>query len=189
MGFFAKHLIISHASVSSTTTNKKAPKPEKPNTSTRRSALTSAGIFLAVSSALNVRRPAEAEASEDIKWGTKSYTWEKYFSPGLSPEDSVARIRQTAEGMKGMREMLERMSWKYVLLYVRLRSAYLETDLKTVMEIVPEGRRNDYVKAANQLVDDMSELDRFIRTPKVYESYVYYEKTLKSLDELMEFFA
>jgi photosystem II oxygen-evolving enhancer protein 3 len=31
------------------------------------------------------------------------------------------------------------------------------------------------------------QLDRFIRTPKVYESYVYYEKSLKSLDDVIAF--
>jgi len=32
------------------------------------------------------------------------------------------------------------------------------------------------------------QFDRFVRTPKVYESYLFYEKTLKSLDDVAEFF-
>lgn len=31
------------------------------------------------------------------------------------------------------------------------------------------------------------QFDRFVRTPKVYESYLFYEKTLKSLDDVSEF--
>jgi hypothetical protein len=31
------------------------------------------------------------------------------------------------------------------------------------------------------------QFDRFVRTPKVYESYLFYEKTLKSLDDVAEF--
>lgn len=29
------------------------------------------------------------------------------------------------------------------------------------------------------------QFDYYVRTPKVYESYLYYEKTLKSIDDLV----
>lgn len=83
--------------------------------------------------------------------------------------------------------MLETMSWKYVLFYVRLKSKYLDLDLTTAMAGVAEPRRPEYVRVANELVDNMTEFDRFVRTPKVYESYLYYEKTLKSLDDVAAF--
>jgi photosystem II oxygen-evolving enhancer protein 3 len=90
---------------------------------------------------------------------------------------------------------------------------------------VPEGRRPDYVRVTNELVDNMTEVrafaylnvviryyltvrfpiaddtisessfvcaaqfEKFVRTPKVYESYLYYENTLKSLDDVAEFLA
>ncbi|KAL8550283.1 hypothetical protein ACS0TY_008923 [Phlomoides rotata] len=122
-------------------------------------------------------------------WGTRSFIKERFFEPGLSPEDAVARIRQTAEGLHYLRPMLESMSWRYVIFYIRLKQSYLSQDMKTVMEMVPEGRRNSYVEIANDLVDNMSEFDYYVRTPKVYESYLYYEKTLKSIDNLVAFLA
>lgn len=61
--------------------------------------------------------------------------------------------------------------------------------MKSAMVMVPEGRRKDYVNAANELVDNMAEFDYYVRTPKVYESYLFYEKTLKSMDNLLEFLA
>lgn len=103
------------------------------------------------------------------------------------PEAAAARIRQTAEGLHGIREMLETMSWRYVLFYIRLKQSYLSADMKNAMSIVPENRRESYVRTANELVDNMAEFDRYIRTPKVYESYLFYEKTLKSIDELVAF--
>uniref|UniRef100_A0A0D9VHI5 Photosynthetic NDH subunit of lumenal location 2, chloroplastic n=1 Tax=Leersia perrieri TaxID=77586 RepID=A0A0D9VHI5_9ORYZ len=121
------------------------------------------------------------------RWGTRSYVRERFFEPGLTAEEAAARIRQTAEGMRTLRPMLETMSWKYVLFYVRLKSKYLDLDLTTAMAGVPEARRPDYVRVANELVDNMTEFDRFVRTPKVYESYLFYEKTLKSLDDVTEF--
>ncbi|CAH1431626.1 unnamed protein product [Lactuca virosa] len=54
---------------------------------------------------------------------------------------------------------------------------------------VPEPRKSSYVKAANELVNNMSEFDTYIRSPKVYESYLYYEKTLKSIDNLVAILA
>jgi hypothetical protein len=33
------------------------------------------------------------------------------------------------------------------------------------------------------------QMDRYVRSPKVYESYLYYEKTLKSIDELVALLA
>ncbi|ONK73839.1 uncharacterized protein A4U43_C03F110 [Asparagus officinalis] len=129
------------------------------------------------------------EINGQQRWGTRSFIKEKYFQPQLSPEESVARIRQTTEGLREMRHMLETMSWRYVMFYIRLKSAYLDSDLKNAMSTVPDDQRKSYVKTANDVVDNMSELDRYVRSPKVYESYLYYEKTLKSLDELVAMLA
>uniref|UniRef100_A0A804U8G5 Photosynthetic NDH subunit of lumenal location 2, chloroplastic n=1 Tax=Zea mays TaxID=4577 RepID=A0A804U8G5_MAIZE len=131
--------------------------------------------------------PTPASPGTVPRWGTRSYVRERFFEPELTAEEAAARIRQTAEGMRTLRPMLETMSWKYVLFYVRLKSKYLGLDLTTAMAGVPAGRRADYVRVANELVDNMTEFDRFVRTPKVYESYLFYEKTLKSLDDVAEF--
>ncbi|XP_038725123.1 photosynthetic NDH subunit of lumenal location 2, chloroplastic [Tripterygium wilfordii] len=120
-------------------------------------------------------------------WGTRSFLRERFFEPGLSPEDATARIKQTAQGLHSIRDMLETMSWRYVLFYIRLKWAYLSQDMKNAMSMVPKNLRKDYVKTANELVDNMAVFDSYIATPKVYESYLYYEKTLKSLDELVTF--
>lgn len=81
--------------------------------------------------------------------------------------------------------MLETNSWRYVLFYIRLKSAYLKQDMKNALSRVPESRKESYIKTANELTDNMAEFDYYIRTPKVYESRVFYEKTLKSIDELV----
>jgi photosystem II oxygen-evolving enhancer protein 3 len=91
-------------------------------------------------------------------WGTRSFIREHFFGPGLSPEDAVARIRQTAEGLHSIRDMLETMSWRYVIFYIRLKQAYLSQDLKNAITTLPDGRRDDYVKTANELVDNMLEV-------------------------------
>ncbi|XP_019166270.1 PREDICTED: photosynthetic NDH subunit of lumenal location 2, chloroplastic [Ipomoea nil] len=122
-------------------------------------------------------------------WGTRSFLRERFFEPGLSPEDAVARIRQTAEGLHGIETMLEKMSWKYVLFYLRQKSAYLSQDMKTAMYMVPQTRQASYVDTANQLVDNINEFDFYVRTPKVFESMVYYKKTLKSIDDLVALLA
>ncbi|CAH8382513.1 unnamed protein product [Eruca vesicaria subsp. sativa] len=155
------------------------------NNFTRRTTLTS----LITLTAIGASAIATSAASAQEKWGTRSFIKEKYFQPGLSPEDAAARIKQTAEGLRDMREMLDHMSWRYVIFYIRLKQAYLSQDLTNAMNILPESRRNDYVQAANQLVNNMSELDFYVRTPKVYESYLYYEKTLKSIDDVVELLA
>lgn len=91
-------------------------------------------------------------------WGTRSFLRERFFEPGLSPEDAVARIRQTAEGLHDLRGMLETMSWRYVIFYIRLKQAYLSQDMKTALSMVPESRRKSYVQTANELVDNMAEV-------------------------------
>nr|CAD1825189.1 unnamed protein product [Ananas comosus var. bracteatus] len=85
-----------------------------------------------------------------MAWGTRSFIKEKYFQPGLSPEEAAARIRHTAEGLRDMRHMLDTMSWRYVLFYVRLKAAYLDADLKNALATVPEGRRASYIKTATR---------------------------------------
>lgn len=160
MGSLARHLILTTHATLRVSTKTPSQSTEAPHAPTRRTVLTSGGIFLAITSALSAR-PAYAAnemTTGDLKWGTRSFFMEKYFSPGLTPEEAAARIRHTAEGMRTLREMLERMAWKYALFYVRQKSSFLDTDLKNAMAVVPEGRRKDYVKAANQLVDDMTEV-------------------------------
>jgi photosystem II oxygen-evolving enhancer protein 3 len=150
--------------------------PATPQSATRRLAV-AASAALAATAALAARRPAApppALAAEAAavpvaptppgsvpRWGTRSYVRERFFEPKLTADEAAARIRQTAEGMRTLRPMLETMSWKYVLFYVRLKSKYLDLDLTTAMAGVPEGRRPDYVRVANELVDNMTEVRAF----------------------------
>lgn len=105
---------------------------------------------------LNINGNQQVALAES--WGTRSFIKERFFEPGLSPEDAVARIRQTREGLHSIRNMLETMSWRYVLFYIRLKAAYLSQDLKNALSMVPDTRKGSYVKAANELVDNMSEV-------------------------------
>lgn len=91
-------------------------------------------------------------------WGTRSFMKEHFFMPGLSPEDAVLRIKQTAEGLHNLREMLETLSWRYVMFYIRLKQNYLEQDLRNAITTLPENRRKEYVKTANELVDNLTEV-------------------------------
>lgn len=135
----------------------------------RRSGMVSA-VVVGATAMLEARRPVQiAQAAETLmeingqqRWGTRSFIKEKYFQPQLSPEESVARIRQTTEGLREMRHMLETMSWRYVMFYIRLKSAYLDSDLKNAMSTVPTNLRKSYVKTANDVVDNMSEVVRII---------------------------
>ncbi|KAK2375285.1 photosynthetic NDH subunit of lumenal location 3, chloroplastic [Trifolium repens] len=161
-----------------------SPSSSKTNETTRRNLIST---FLATSIVgVNVATTPIALAQN---WGTRSFLKEHFFEPGLSPEDAVLRIKQTAEGLHNLREMLEHLSWRYVMFYIRLKQNYLEQDLKNAITTLPENRRKEYVKTANQLVDNLTEMDRYVRSPKVYESYLYYEKTLKSIDELVALLA
>uniref|UniRef100_A0A0F7GX33 Photosynthetic NDH subcomplex L 2 n=1 Tax=Pelargonium citronellum TaxID=73188 RepID=A0A0F7GX33_9ROSI len=134
---------------------------------------------------LHATTPQASLAEEEQKWGTRSFMLEKFFMPGLSPEDAVARIRQTAEGLHSLREMIDTMSWRYVIFYIRVKQSYLSQDLKNAFSTLPQGRRKEFVKMANELVDNMAEFDHYVRTPKVYESYLFYEKTLESIDRVV----
>ncbi|KAL2349222.1 hypothetical protein Fmac_003222 [Flemingia macrophylla] len=145
--------------------------------------------FLATSTAVLLHGNNTSSTALAQNWGTHSFIREHFFEPGLSPEDAVARIKQTAEGLHSIREMLETMSWRYIMFYIRIKQAYLDQDLRTAFTTLPENRRKEYVKTANELVSNFGEFDRHIRTPKVYESYLYYEKTLKSIDQIVAILA
>lgn len=111
-----------------------------------------------------VATPRPVEAKE--MWGTHSFIKERFFQEGLSPEEAVARIKHTAEGLHAMRPMLETMSWRYVIFYIRLKSAYLSADLNNALRTLPESpRRTSYVKIANELVDNMAEVFMCMCTP------------------------
>ncbi|XP_012568283.1 photosynthetic NDH subunit of lumenal location 2, chloroplastic [Cicer arietinum] len=176
------HIKTKHKTTSKNSNNN--PLPLNQNVTNRRKLIST---FLATSIlGTNVSTTPIAQAQN---WGTRSFLKEHFFEPGLSPEDAVARIKQTAEGLHSIREMLETMSWRYVMFYIRLKQNYLGQDLKNALSTMPENRRKEYVKIANELVDNLTEMDRYVRSPKVYESYVYYEKTLKSIDELVAMLA
>ncbi|XP_027153517.1 photosynthetic NDH subunit of lumenal location 2, chloroplastic [Coffea eugenioides] len=161
--------------------------PEENTMTLRRKVVTaflSTSVAAGVQGLGNTTPPAMAE-----NWGTRSFIWEKFFEPDLSPEDAAARIRQTAQGLHSLREMLEAMSWNYVLMYIRQKQSYLSKDMKNAIVTIPRGRWKSYIATANELVDNMAEFDIYVRTPKVYESYLYYEKTLKSIDDLVALLA
>lgn len=114
-------------------------------------------ILLATSLALGLQGVGVPLALAE-NWGTRSFIKERFFQPGLSPEDAVARIKQTREGLHSMREMLDRMVWGYVMKYIRLKSAYLSEDLKNAMTTLPQDLRKEYVSIANELVDNIAEV-------------------------------
>lgn len=107
---------------------------------------------------LAVSLPKKAQA-EEFKWGNRSFLWEHFFKPGLSPEDAVARIRNTAQGLHGLRHMLDTMAWRYVLFDVRLKQAYLKQDMQATLAVVPDRLKKDYVNAVNELVDNTAEAE------------------------------
>lgn len=123
-------------------------------TTCRRKILTT---FITTSMAFGMSQMKIQEAMAQ-NWGVRSFIKERFFEEGLSPEDAVARIKQTAEGLHSIRDMLESMAWRYVIFYIRLKTAYLSQDLKNAMTLLPQARRKDYVKAANELVDNMAEV-------------------------------
>nr|CAD1825231.1 unnamed protein product [Ananas comosus var. bracteatus] len=119
----------------------RAPSPGAgpgPARASRRWAVASTVLGAAAAPRAAAGGAAPAEAAE-MAWGTRSFIKEKYFQPGLSPEEAAARIRHTAEGLRDMRHMLDTMSWRYVLFYVRLKAAYLDADLKNALATVPRG--------------------------------------------------
>ena len=188
MASFAKHMILCHANLSTTDNHhrqlqhhniihswhrrhqeeedrdEKKPQSQPQPQSTllllrRRSSILSTLTVLGATAMLEARRPVQrAQAAAEQSWGTRSFIKEKYFQPQLSPDEAVARIRQTAEGLRDMRPMLDTMSWRYVMFYIRLKSAYLDSDLKNAMATLPESRRKSYIKTANEVVDNMSEV-------------------------------
>ncbi|XP_061366334.1 photosynthetic NDH subunit of lumenal location 2, chloroplastic [Gastrolobium bilobum] len=195
MSSFTHATTLLHAHIKTkhrnTSTNNPLPLNQAPfsgeqNVTNRRKLIST---FLATTSVLGMHVTMTTPLALAQNWGTRSFLWEHFFEPGLSPEDAVARIKQTAEGLHSIRDMLETMSWRYVMFYIRLKQAYLDQDLKNALSTLPENRRKEYVKVANELVDNMAEFDRYVRSPKVYESYLYYEKTLKSIDELVAMLA
>lgn len=126
----------------------------KPHSNTRRLLIATSISLLG----LNTFNNNNSHVALAENWGTRSFIKERYFEPGLSPEDAVARIKQTREGLHSIRNMLETMSWRYVLFYIRLKAAYLSQDLKNAMSIVPDTMKSSYVKVANELVDNMAEV-------------------------------
>lgn len=111
--------------------------------------------LLSASLALGLQTTPSALAQN---WGVRSLMKERFFQPGLSPEDALARLRQSAEGLHDLRSMLDSHSWRYVIFYIRLKQTYLSQDMKTVMTLVPENKRKDYVEAANEFVTNMGQV-------------------------------
>lgn len=134
MATLVKHLILCS---STTTSSSASPSPSNrrppsspdgadkrahlTQSSTRRLAV-AASTAMVATAALSARRPAApppAMAAEAAavrapappgtvpRWGTRSYVRERFFEPGLTTEEAAARIRQTAEGMRTLRPMLE----------------------------------------------------------------------------------
>jgi len=150
------HRKKSSSTAATTTTTTTATSTPLPHTGTNRRNLIS--TFLATSTAVVAVHGGTEQQALAQNWGTRSFLWEHFFGPGLSPEDAVARIKQTAEGLHDMREPLETLSWRYIMFYIRIKQAYLDQDLRTAFSTCPQNRRKDYVRTANELIDNFEEV-------------------------------
>lgn len=177
MGSFTSFTALLHAQITPRLRpGVRASLPSAENATGRRRMLTA---FVATSSLAVGDLGQSGPQALAESWGTRSFLLERFFQPGLSPEDAVARIRQTAEGLHSLRDMLDTMAWRYVIFYIRQKSAYLSQDLKNAATTLSEGRREAYVSKANELVDNMAEVvcfefthlvkGNFILTPKMCE--------------------
>lgn len=73
---------------------------------------------------------------------------ERFFLQPLSPSEAVARAKESAEAIVGVKPLIEKKAWPYVQNELRNKAGYLRFDLTTIISSKPKEEK----KALKSLV-------------------------------------
>ena len=83
---------------------------------------------------------------------------ERFYLQPQAPAAAIARAKDAAKEILGVKEYIDKKAWPYVQNYLRLKSEYLRYDIKTIIDSKPKDAKKPLKELSGKLFDNLSEV-------------------------------
>ncbi|EEF43958.1 oxygen-evolving enhancer protein 3-2, chloroplastic [Ricinus communis] len=110
---------------------------------------------------------------------------ERFYLQPQDPSAAVARTKESAKEIVGVKQFIDKKAWPYVINDLRLRAEYLRYDLKTIISAKPKDQKQPLKELSGKLFDNISELDHAAKIKSTPEAEKYYAQTVSTLNDIL----
>ncbi|XP_050213590.1 oxygen-evolving enhancer protein 3, chloroplastic [Mercurialis annua] len=110
---------------------------------------------------------------------------ERFYLQPQDPVSAVARAKESAKEILGVKQYIDKKAWPYVINDLRTKSNYLRYDLKTIISAKPKDQKQSLKQLTDKLFTTISELDHAAKVKSPTEAEKYYAETVTALNEVL----
>ncbi|KAL4309858.1 hypothetical protein GQ457_01G042660 [Hibiscus cannabinus] len=109
----------------------------------------------------------------------------RFFLQPLTPAQAAQRAKESAKDIVGVKSLIDKKAWPYVMNDLRLKAEYLRYDLNTVIESKPKDEKKTLKDLTKKLFDTIGDLDHAAKIKSSSEAEKYYAQTVSSLNDVL----
>ncbi|WCJ20339.1 Oxygen-evolving enhancer protein 3 chloroplastic [Euphorbia peplus] len=110
---------------------------------------------------------------------------ERFFLQPKTPAEAIARTKESAKEILGVKEFIDKKAWPYVMNDLRSRASYLRYDLNTIISSKPKDEKKSLQELTGKLFAAMNELDHAAKIKSSPEAEKYYAQTVSTLNDVL----
>lgn len=110
---------------------------------------------------------------------------ERFYIQALSPQDAVARAKDSAQDIVNVKSLIDKKAWPYVQNDLRLKASCLRYDLNTIIASKSKAEKKALKSLVSKLFDEINNLDYAARSKSSSNAAKYYATTVSSLKDVL----
>ncbi|KAE8689718.1 Oxygen-evolving enhancer protein 3-1 [Hibiscus syriacus] len=109
----------------------------------------------------------------------------RFFLQPLTPAQAAQRAKESAKDIVGVKSLIDKKAWPYVMNDLRLKAEYLRYDLNTVIDSKPKDEKKTLKDLTKKLFNTIDDLDHAAKIKSTPEAEKYYAQTVSSLNDVL----
>ncbi|XP_068667983.1 oxygen-evolving enhancer protein 3-2, chloroplastic-like [Aristolochia californica] len=109
----------------------------------------------------------------------------RFYIQAVSPTEAAARAKESAKDILGVKGLIDKKEWPYVMNDLRLKASYLRYDLNTIISAKPKEEKKSLKDLTGKLFATIDNLDHAAKIKSTPEAEKYYAKTVAALNDVI----
>ena len=110
---------------------------------------------------------------------------DRFFLQPLTPAQAAQRAKESAKDILGVKTLIDKKAWPYVMNDLRLKASYLRYDLKTVISAKSKDEKKSFDELTKKLFNTIDGLDHAAKIKSTPEAEKYYAETASALNDVI----
>ncbi|KAF3778750.1 Oxygen-evolving enhancer protein 3-1 [Nymphaea thermarum] len=122
-----------------------------------------------------------SDQPRDLKLPLKN----RFYLQPLPTEEAAKRAKESAKDIVGVKSLIDKKAWPYVMNDLRSKASYLRYDLKTIISAKPKDEKKSLKELTGKLFAAIDQLDRAAKIKSTADAEKYYEATVAALNDVL----